>query len=87
MQAGAAARGLDFAARWAEIVFVAGDGPQETGAVRHEIRERARRWGRDPDRLRVCAAVQPVVAATRARVEQALAGLDANTKRQPHYVP
>lgn len=43
MQARASARALEFAARWAEVVFVAGDEPQATGAVRHEIRERARR--------------------------------------------
>lgn len=73
MQAGASARGLEFAARWAEVVFVAGDGPEQTGAVRHEIRERARRWGRDPDRVRICAAVQPVVGATAAEAERMLA--------------
>lgn len=78
MQAGASARGLEFAARWAEVVFVAGDGPEQTGAARHKIRERARRWGRDPDRIRVCAAVQPAVGATAAEAERVLADLAAH---------
>ncbi len=78
MQAGASPRGLDFAARWAEVVFVAADGPAGTRAVRQEIRERARRLGRDPDGIRVCAAVQPIAGATRAEAEQTREGLVAN---------
>lgn len=65
MQAGASPRGMQFAARWAELVFVAADGIDGNRAVRTELRERARLAGRDPDELRVCAAIQPIAGSTR----------------------
>ncbi len=64
MQAGASPRGMDFAAKWAELVFVAADGIDGNRAVRAELRERASRAGRDPNELRVCAAIQPIVGST-----------------------
>lgn len=64
MQAGASPRGMEFAAKWAEIVFIAADGMEGNRAVRTELRARARLAGRDPDELRVCAAIQPVAGST-----------------------
>ncbi|KAB1639278.1 NtaA/DmoA family FMN-dependent monooxygenase [Pseudoclavibacter terrae] len=64
MQAGASPRGMEFAAKWAELVFVAADGIEGNRAIRAELRERARSAGRDPDELRVCAAIQPVAGST-----------------------
>lgn len=64
MQAGSSDRGLQFAARHAEVVFgIAhdGDGMRE---LREGIRSAARVAGRDPDEIRVLMATQPVVGAT-----------------------
>lgn len=41
MQAGASPRGMEFAAKWAELVFIAADGIEGNLAVRTELRERA----------------------------------------------
>ncbi|MGC5616722.1 NtaA/DmoA family FMN-dependent monooxygenase [Georgenia sp. Z1491] len=80
MQAGASERGRTFAARWAEVVFVVAEDAVAMRALRTDLRARAAAWGRDPDDLRVLAAVQPVVAATddaaRARLEEMAALLD-----------
>ncbi|PPF43968.1 dibenzothiophene desulfurization enzyme [Pseudoclavibacter sp. AY1F1] len=65
MQAGASPRGMEFAAKWAELVFVSADGLEGNRAVRSELRERARLAGRDPDELRVCAAIQPIAGSTK----------------------
>lgn len=72
MQAGASPRGMEFAAKWAELVFIAADGIEGNRAVRTELRERATRAGRDPDELRVCAAIQPVAGST---------NIDADSRR------
>ncbi|MGC5628544.1 LLM class flavin-dependent oxidoreductase [Georgenia sp. Z1344] len=80
MQAGASERGRTFAARWAEVVFVVAEDAAAMRALRTDLRARAAAWGRDPDDLRVLAAVQPVVAATddaaRARLKEMAALLD-----------
>ncbi|MFD6418253.1 LLM class flavin-dependent oxidoreductase [Streptomyces sp. NPDC060194] len=45
------------AARHADVALVRADGPDGAGAVRAELRDRAADAGRDPDTLRVLAAV------------------------------
>ncbi|MGF0122029.1 MULTISPECIES: NtaA/DmoA family FMN-dependent monooxygenase [unclassified Pseudoclavibacter] len=75
MQAGASQRGMEFAAKWAELVFVASDGLEGNRAVRAELRERARLAGRDPDELRVCAAIQPIAGSTNIDAERTKASL------------
>lgn len=47
-QAGASPRGLQFAARHAECVFVTGPTPQVVGQYIRDIRDQARRQGRNP---------------------------------------
>lgn len=47
-QAGASPRGREFAARHAECVFVTGPNPEVVGEYVRDIREKARRFGRDP---------------------------------------
>jgi alkanesulfonate monooxygenase SsuD/methylene tetrahydromethanopterin reductase-like flavin-dependent oxidoreductase (luciferase family) len=56
IQAGASARGRDFAARWAEIVFVTPGLIDVAVEFRNDLRARAVRFGRDPDSLRCCLA-------------------------------
>lgn len=64
LQAGASARGRDFAARHAEAVFVVGNNGAEVAAMARDLRERAERLGRDPATLKVLAGARPIVAET-----------------------
>lgn len=62
--AGASPSARDLASRYADVIFtmqpVLSDGIEFT----KEIRERAARWGRQPDEIRVLQGVAPFVAAT-----------------------
>ena len=49
VQAGASDRGRDFAARWAEVIFVTPGGPEAAREFRLDLRARAERFGRSPD--------------------------------------
>src|SRR5262249_22961349 len=53
LQAGAAARGRQFAARHAECVFIGGRNPKMAADIVGDLRERARMLGRDPGSLTV----------------------------------
>jgi len=68
-QAGASARGLDFAARHAEAIFVVF--PSTTVCRRYVdgIRERMAAIGRDPRHAKILAATVPVVGATEAEAQ------------------
>lgn len=81
MQAGASERGLEFAARWAEIVFISAADRESAAASRSDLRSRAAEIGRDPDSLIVCAAVQPIAAATDAEARAVLADLESRLDR------
>lgn len=70
MQAGASSRGLEFAARWGEVIFVIKRTVDEMREIRAELRARAEAIGRDPDELKVLPAVQPIVGETTAIAEQ-----------------
>lgn len=63
IQAGASPRGRQFGATWAELIFsimpVAGMVP-----FREDLRRRAAALGRDPERLKVITAVQPILGET-----------------------
>ncbi|NLS68252.1 LLM class flavin-dependent oxidoreductase [Bradyrhizobium brasilense] len=64
IQAGASARGRDFAARWAEIIFVTPGLIDVAVEFRNDLRARAARFGRDPDSLKVLPGIVPVIADT-----------------------
>ncbi|MCS6933345.1 MAG: LLM class flavin-dependent oxidoreductase [Acetobacteraceae bacterium] len=66
VQAGASDRGRDFAARWAEVVFITPPSIEAATAARADLRARAEKFGRDPDSLKVLPGVCPVVAETRS---------------------
>ncbi|MFC7401591.1 NtaA/DmoA family FMN-dependent monooxygenase [Citricoccus sp. GCM10030269] len=72
MQAGASDRGLDFAARWADVVFAVAATAEDMRDQRRELRARAAAAGRDPDRVAYLPAVQPVLGPTRAAAHSAL---------------
>ncbi|MCC8978120.1 LLM class flavin-dependent oxidoreductase [Bradyrhizobium acaciae] len=69
IQAGASARGRDFAARWAEIVFVTPGLIDVAVEFRNDLRARAVRFGRDPDTLKVLPGVVPVIADTESHAK------------------
>nr|WP_294510195.1 LLM class flavin-dependent oxidoreductase [uncultured Rhodopila sp.] len=62
VQAGASDRGRDFAARWAEVIFVTPGDPVLAREFRMDLRARAERFGRDPDGVKVLPGIAPVVA-------------------------
>jgi FMN-dependent oxidoreductase (nitrilotriacetate monooxygenase family) len=62
VQAGASDRGRDFAARWAEVIFVTPGDPVLAREFRMDLRARAERFGRDPDGIKVLSGISPVVA-------------------------
>jgi FMN-dependent oxidoreductase (nitrilotriacetate monooxygenase family) len=70
IQAGSSARGQDFAARWAEVVFSIQPDPDRMRRFRDDLRARAERQGRDPSAVKVLTAVMPFVAASRAEAEE-----------------
>ncbi|WP_375779458.1 LLM class flavin-dependent oxidoreductase [Bradyrhizobium sp. ma5] len=69
IQAGASARGRDFAARWAEIIFVTPGLIDVAVEFRNDLRAPAVRFGRDPDTLKVLPGIVPVIADTESRAK------------------
>ncbi|WP_213817051.1 NtaA/DmoA family FMN-dependent monooxygenase [Glaciihabitans sp. dw_435] len=76
MQAGASPRGLEFAARWAEVVFATGGSPDVHRTHRAALRERCRQLGRDPESLLYLPAIQPVLGSTGADARRRLQSLE-----------
>src|SRR4030095_2734121 len=72
-QAGASARGQDFAARHAECVFIAAPTPQAARPTVHALRRKAEAVGRGAGALRVLCRVTVVVGRTE---KEALAKLE-----------
>jgi long-chain alkane monooxygenase len=72
-QAGASARGQDFAARHAECVFIAAPTPQAARPTVQALRRKAEAFGRGADALRVLGLVTVVVGRTE---KEALAKLE-----------
>ncbi|MET4071501.1 FMN-dependent oxidoreductase (nitrilotriacetate monooxygenase family) [Bradyrhizobium sp. S3.2.6] len=64
IQAGASDRGRDFAARWAEIIFVTPGLIDVAVEFRNDLRARAVRFGRDPDTVKVLPGIVPVIGDT-----------------------
>jgi len=72
VQAGQSERGREFAARWAELLFVIYPTSEACKAYRDDLQRRARLAGRDPDSVRVAPAVYVVVGETAEEAEQKL---------------
>ena len=64
MQAGASDRGREFAARWGEVIFALQHSLSHMQAFYHDIKDRARHYGRDPEQIKILCAVQVIVAET-----------------------
>jgi FMN-dependent oxidoreductase (nitrilotriacetate monooxygenase family) len=76
MQAGASPRGLEFAARWAEVVFATGGSPEAHRTQRAALKERCRQLGRDPESLLYLPAIQPVLGSSASDARRRLASLE-----------
>lgn len=63
-QAGASQRGRDFAARHAEGVFVSGRSREAIARTVADLRQRAQRFGRSPDSLKIFAALSVITDET-----------------------
>ena len=70
IQAGASDRGRDFAARWAEVIFVTHASIESAQKYYKDIKERAAKAGRNPDEVKILPGFVPVVGETRGIAEQ-----------------
>lgn len=64
MQAGSSARGKDFAARWAEIIFEIDPTPEGRKAYYQDVKARTAAAGRDPNSLKIFPSFIPFVGET-----------------------
>lgn len=69
-QAGTSEAGRDFAARYADAIFVMLANLAEAQAFRSDLRHRAQAIGRDPDQIFVMTGISTVVAASDAEVDR-----------------
>lgn len=63
-QAGASPRGRDFSAKWADIIFVNHSSLEAAQAFYADIKDRARRFGRNPDDIKILPGIIPIVGET-----------------------
>jgi N-acetyl-S-(2-succino)cysteine monooxygenase len=63
-QAGASEPGRELAARTADVVFTLQTEMSASRAFREDIRKRAARFGRDPDKIKVLPGITPIVGKT-----------------------
>lgn len=80
-QAGGSPRGRDFAARHADTIIATANGIKAMKAFRDDVRERAIRFGRDPDTIKVLFQLAPVLGETE---EAAQALNERNISSQRH---
>lgn len=63
-QAGASGRGREFAAKYAEAVFLSGGNPSYVGGIVDDIRSRAVGYGRGADEVKILVGATIIVAPT-----------------------
>jgi FMN-dependent oxidoreductase (nitrilotriacetate monooxygenase family) len=66
VQAGSSQDGRDFAARYAEAVFTAQQTLADAQEFYADLKERARRYGRDPEMIKILPGIVPVIGSTEA---------------------
>lgn len=64
IQAGDSPRGREFGARWGEVIFAIERTPDDLRAKKTDLQTRAAAVGRDPEKIRLFAAVQPIIGET-----------------------
>jgi alkanesulfonate monooxygenase SsuD/methylene tetrahydromethanopterin reductase-like flavin-dependent oxidoreductase (luciferase family) len=70
IQAGASNRGRDFAAKWAEVIFVTHGSVEAAQDFYRDIKGRAEKFGRDPSELKVLLGFVPSVGETRTIADE-----------------
>lgn len=75
-QSGASEAGRQLAARTADAIFTVQNTLTSAQAFRRDIRDRARRFGRDPDRIKVLPGLLAIMGATQAEARDRKARLD-----------
>ncbi|RNB77906.1 LLM class flavin-dependent oxidoreductase [Brevibacillus panacihumi] len=74
IQAGSSPRGKNFAAKTAEVIFTAQQTLEEAQVFYRDIKETAKRLGRNPDHIKILPGVSPIVGRTeeeaRAKYEE-----------------
>lgn len=65
VQAGASAEGLDFASRYAEVIFSARQGLAAAKSFYDKFKSRVRQAGRDPNSVKVLHGMSPILGDTR----------------------
>ncbi|WP_239335525.1 LLM class flavin-dependent oxidoreductase [Frankia sp. CiP3] len=77
VQAGSSEDGREFAARYAEAVFTAQQTLAEGQAFYADLKRRAARHGRSPERLKILPGIAPVLGSTEKEAKQREAELDS----------
>jgi FMN-dependent oxidoreductase (nitrilotriacetate monooxygenase family) len=77
MQAGASPRGLEFAARWAEVVFTIQSEPATMREFYGDLKERVRSVGRDPQHCLVFPSIEVLVGETEREAQEQAELLDS----------
>ncbi|MFF3567853.1 LLM class flavin-dependent oxidoreductase [Nocardia jiangxiensis] len=70
IQAGASAKGKDFAARWSDVIFCSHASFESARAFYTEIKERAAAHGRDPRQIKILPSITPIIGTTTANAQR-----------------
>ena len=73
IQAGSSGRGRRFAARWSEVIFAAAHSLAHAQAGYKTQKDAIAAVGRDPEQVKMCNLILPVVAATKSEAEDKMA--------------
>jgi FMN-dependent oxidoreductase (nitrilotriacetate monooxygenase family) len=76
VQAGSSENGKDFAARYAEAVFTAHQTLSDAQEFYADLKQRALRYGRDPDTVKILPGIVPILGVTEAQAHAREAELD-----------
>ncbi len=77
VQAGASASGIDFAAKYAEVVFTVQEDLEATKAFGAKVRAMVAKAGRDPASVKIIPGICPIIAETAEKAREKLAEICA----------
>ncbi|WP_037163555.1 LLM class flavin-dependent oxidoreductase [Rhodococcoides fascians] len=77
MQAGSSGRGLEFAARWAEVVFTRQSSPEDMVAFYADMHDRVAAVGRDPGTMKILPGITPILGETESIAQERADYLDS----------
>src|SRR5580704_6250604 len=80
IQAGQSGRGREFAARWAELIFVIHPNLAVAAKSYRDVKAAIAQTGRNPDHVKIAPAIYVVPGATHAEAEEKLAVIEALAK-------